>query len=218
MSSIYMGLTLPTTSVTLGPLWASEIVAAFNEVDAHDHTSNKGKQVPTSGLNINADLDFHYLSPINLLSAKFQSQPAALSGSSYVSSLSVVNGNLYFTNGAGTPVQVTSGGTVVSVPGTVNTFGLTSISGDTTIAAGDTFSIVLVTTTNNVNITLPSAAAVSAGRIYLIKDVSGNALAKPIVLTRDGSDTIDKQTTYSMSSQYGCTMITSDGISNWTIL
>ena len=54
-----MNLVLPDVGVEVGPLWATEQDNAFAAVDAHDHTSTKGKKVPTAGLNINDDLTFN---------------------------------------------------------------------------------------------------------------------------------------------------------------
>ena len=59
MATSFLNLTLPTVTVTLGPTWATQINAAFEVIDEHDHTSGKGVQIPTAGLNINDDLDFN---------------------------------------------------------------------------------------------------------------------------------------------------------------
>jgi hypothetical protein len=50
-----MTISLPTVGVTAGPTYASLVNAAFETVDAHDHTTGKGVQVPTAGININAN-------------------------------------------------------------------------------------------------------------------------------------------------------------------
>ena len=59
MSTTYMNLNLPTPTITLGPAWATQINTAIESIDSHDHTDNKGALIPTSALNINANLDFN---------------------------------------------------------------------------------------------------------------------------------------------------------------
>lgn len=65
-------------------------------------------------------------------------------------------------------------------------------------------------------VTLPSAAATLAGRIFRVKktDSSGNA----VTLTRAGSDTIDGATTYALSAQYKFIAVECDGVSAWWIV
>lgn len=106
-----MNMTLPTPSLTPGPTWADEVNAAFDVVDAHNHTSGSGVPVPTAGLDIDDDLS---LNENALLDADHlgMSQQSSTLGPSIVDSLYDVNGDLYFNNGAGTPVQVTTGNAV----------------------------------------------------------------------------------------------------------
>jgi hypothetical protein len=111
-----MGLVLPTVSVTPGPLYATENNTALTSIDSHDHTSGKGLQVPTAGLNINADLPFAGFNATALRSTRFNSQSATLATGSDLNCLYVVNGNLYYNNASGVAVQVTAG-TGVSVSG-----------------------------------------------------------------------------------------------------
>lgn len=54
-----MGLTIPTPGVTPGPTYATEISNDLVIIDAHNHTAGNGVQVPTAGLNINANLSFN---------------------------------------------------------------------------------------------------------------------------------------------------------------
>ena len=118
----YMNLLLPTVSVTLGPLYATEVNGAFLRVDAHDHTSGYGKPVPTGGLNINADLPFNDFSAVNMKSAGFaiQSPTVGPVGSVYFSGQ-----DFYVLDGTGTPIQITAAG-AVNVTGLGSWTGLTS--------------------------------------------------------------------------------------------
>ncbi len=214
----YMNLDLPVATVTLGPTWATQLNSAFDAVDAHDHTSSKGKQVPSAGININANLDLNIQSLVNALSLQFDSQSTTLSGTTYASSVYVTGGNLYFTNASGTPVQITSGGSIVSVPGTTIYFEAQAVAGDLVISSSDTFVVLSVNTAASRTITLPSASAVAAGRIYIIKDASGSANANAISIVPDGSDTLDGSASQSIDSSYGSLMLIGDGASNWQLV
>lgn len=62
--------------------------------------------------------------------------------------------------------------------------------------------------------TLPLANLYHENRIYTIKDVTGNAFTNNITIQRQGSDTIDGNTTYIINTNYGSAMFYSDG-TNW---
>jgi hypothetical protein len=214
----FMNLDLPTVSTTLGPEWASDLNEALEVIDAHDHTSEKGVPVPVAGLNIDEDLDFEEHRATNLLSTQYDSRASTLTGAANASSIYVVDGDLYYTNSAGTAVQITDGGSLLSTPGTVQTLEGTSAGGDLAIAAADTFVAVDVDTTATRTITLPLASAVSAGRLYLIKDVTGSATDNPITLAISGSDTIDGESSVSMESDFGCIWVRRSSATTWTII
>ena len=63
-------------------------------------------------------------------------------------------------------------------------------------------------------ITLPLASDVGSGYKFNIKLLTGYALTA----TRAGSDTIDGDPSYSISSQYGSITLVSDGSSNYYII
>lgn len=212
-----LSLNLPTVSVTLGPTWANQVNAAFEVIDAHDHTSGKGAQVPTAGLNINADLDFSSYRATTLMSTQFTSQASTLTGATNANSVYVSSGDLYFTNSAGSAIQLTSGGSIVSSPGNAQIFEYQGVSSDLIINSSDTFVYLAVDTTTTRNITLPAASAVTAGRIYVVKDVSGQSLDNNITLTAAGADNIDGASTQTLNSEYGSWTIVGDGSSNWYI-
>lgn len=211
----FMNLDLPVVTNTLGPEWATKLNAALDVVDAHDHTSGKGTQVPTAGLNINADLSINNNRVSDLLSTKYTSQASALSGASNVNSVSVSSGNLYYTNASGIAVQLTDGNSVVSSPSTFETLNFTNINSNLTILPSDTFVFIAVDTAASRTITLPLASSVSVGRVYAIKDSTGTANANPIILARQGSDLIDGDSSYNFDSNYGAVWVITDGVSNW---
>jgi hypothetical protein len=122
MTTPNMALTLPVVSQTPGPTWASEINADLSLIDSHNHTSGNGALVPVAGLDINADLslDTHALTDVTKV--------VLLNGASATNnSVYAVAGNLWWTNGGGTPVQITSGN-AVNVGMTGNIGGMTGSS------------------------------------------------------------------------------------------
>lgn len=214
----FMNLDLPTVSVTLGPEWASDLNAALEVVDSHDHTSGKGVRIPTAGLNINANLDFNEFKAYDLFSAQLKSQTVPLTGASNANSVSVSSGNLYFTNGSGTAIQLTSGGAPITTPGQVQTLEFLTVNGDLTIGSSDTTVFLSVDTTSSRTITLPLAAAVATGRIYAIKDATGNSNANPMTVATQGGDLLDDATSQVIDSDYGCIWVISNGANGYSIL
>lgn len=104
-----MGLTVPTPGVTTGPLYAQDINADLYLLDQHNHSPGKGVPVPTSGLNINADLTYNDFNATDLRSVALDSNISPLSLPGDVSCLYSVNGDLYYNDGAGSAVKITSG-------------------------------------------------------------------------------------------------------------
>jgi len=217
MATPNMILSLPTVSVTPGPLWSQIINTALETIDAHDHSSNKGARITPAGLNINDTLNIKNNIFYNFQAIRFQEQGAALSGSSNANALHSVNGNLYFTSGSGTAVQITSGGSIVSSPGSASIFETTAVSTDLTIGNSDTFVYLIIDTSASRDITLPLASGVSSGRIYILKDSTGTSEDNNITVNIQGSDTIDGQSSQILNSNYGSWTIIGDGTSKWYI-
>ena len=213
-----MNLTLPVPTVEIGPAWATELVTALNAIDAHDHTNGKGKLIPVSALNINADLNYFSFSATNLLSIKLVPQIAPLTGITNAASIYVVGGNLFYTNGSGSSVQLTNGAFLAPAPGSVNSLGLVTVTNDIVISPSDTFSLMSVDTSVPRSITLPSISVVAGGRLFAIKDSTGAAFSNPITLLTNGSDTIDGASSYIIQSGEGCIWVAADGSSNWEII
>ena len=104
----YMNLVLPTVSVTLGPLWATEVNSAFTLIDSHNHTTGAGNPLPLSSLLL-SDLDFDGFSINNLSSIGLATLTVA---PSILSSIYFKAGEFYIIDGSGNEVQITSGGAV----------------------------------------------------------------------------------------------------------
>jgi len=217
MSTTYMLLDLPTPSVTVGPTWAQDVNDAFDLVDAHDHSSGKGVKVKPNGMNINDDLDIQENQLENVEAVELVDLAVALSGASNANKIHAVGGDLYFTNSSGTAVQITDGGSIVSSPGSASIFETSAVSGDVTISPSDTFVYLIIDTSAARAITLPLASAVTAGRIYILKDATGQADTNAITIARAGSDTIDGDTSYVMDEEYGSRIVVSDGTSKWHV-
>lgn len=217
MATPNMLLSLPVVSVTVGPTWANNVNTAFDVIDAHDHSSDKGARITPAGLNINADLDISDQIFYNFKATRFQEQTAALSGSSNSNALYSVSGNLYFTSGAGTAIQLTNGGSIASTPGNASIFETVAVGANITIGNPDTYVYLIVDTTAARQITLPLASGVSAGRIYIIKDSLGGSEEYNITMLTQGSDVIDGAASQVLSSNYGSWTIVGDGIDKWYI-
>lgn len=105
----FMGLTLPTVGITLGPEWATELNAALVQVDAHNHTTGQGVPIPTNGISLNADLGFNGYNATLLRSTRYNSQASPLSAVTDIACLYVSGGNLFYNNLLGQQVQITQG-------------------------------------------------------------------------------------------------------------
>lgn len=217
MATTNLGMIIPVPTVTLGPAWASQLNAALEVIDSHDHSSGKGLRIPASGLNINNDLDIQNHKLYNLVQTQFSSQGAALTGGANANSVHVANGNLYFTNTSGTAVQITDGGGIVAPAGSAQVFEYQSVSSNLVISPASTFVYLAVDTSVARTISLPLANAVSTGRIYIVKDISGSAYTNNITVQCQGSDLLDNSASQDLQSDLGSWTIVCDGVSNWYI-
>jgi hypothetical protein len=129
--------------------------------------------------------------------------------------VSVSAGDLYFTNGSGISVQITSGGSIVATPGQVQTLEYTVVNTNLTISSSDTFVFLSVDTTSSRTITLPLASSVASGRIYYVKDATGNSNANVLTVDASGADLIDDAADLDIQSDYASVGFISDGVSNW---
>ncbi len=106
----YMSLLLPTVSSTIGPLYATENNNAFTTIDSHNHTSGQGVLVPTSGLNINADLSFASFNATALRSARLSTNASPLALVTDLGCLYRSGVDLWFNDGSGNQIQLTASG------------------------------------------------------------------------------------------------------------
>lgn len=124
MSTSLMGLQTSTPGVTNDLTAATNIETNWPLLDVHDHSSGKGAQVPTSGLNINANLTFGGYKAYNLLAAQFSNQSSSLTTATNKPCVYVLNGELRFIDNSGNDVLLTNSGSVAGTSGSIS--GLTA--------------------------------------------------------------------------------------------
>lgn len=137
MATPNMGLTLPTVGVTAGPQYATDINNALTIVDSHDHTPGSGSAIPSTGLNINADLSFQGNNATVLRSTRFSAQPSVINAATDLNCLSVSGVDLYYNDGNGNQIRITQSGGVAGSPGSIAS--LASPASATYVSASDKF-------------------------------------------------------------------------------
>lgn len=114
-----MNMPVPVVGVDPGPQWATDNNSCLTIIDAHDHTPGYGVQIPSDGLNINADLPMNSNDLVTVRTVSFDNQVAPL-GITVAGAVYQANGNLYYNNSAGTAVQITNGGSIVGTAGSIS--------------------------------------------------------------------------------------------------
>lgn len=179
MATPNMNLTLPTVGATVGPTWATQLNTAFTQVDAHTHVVGSGQGVPiaAAALSIDGDVPWNGNSILTLRSAQLNDLGTTNPGSGRIYNN---GGDLYFTNGAGSPIQITASGGVAGSPGNITGLaspasasyalgtGFVWQSAALTASIMDCGPILLRTTTASSNaVTLTPAAATTAYTLTL---------------------------------------------------
>lgn len=114
-----MNLDLPDVGTTAGPEYASKNNAAFDAVDTHDHTSGKGVQVPTAGINVNADFTFNSYNVEGIRTARLDNLTGTPTGVDDVRVIYAKSDELFYRDSAGQEIQITNNGFVNSGSGTI---------------------------------------------------------------------------------------------------
>ena len=120
-----MNLIVPTAGSEPGPTYALDINASLTILDGHNHSVGSGAQINPAGLNINSALTFNNNPATSLQYASLATQSASpgVLNSIYVKPGTEATpvADLWFTDGAGNNVQITSGGvvsaTIANIPG-----------------------------------------------------------------------------------------------------
>lgn len=131
-----MNLILPGVGQTLGPQYATDLNNSLTLVDQHNHTAGYGVPIPSSGLNINADLSINNNNLIDIKSLRMLPQ-SILAGPSDLDCLFVNGVDLYYNDGVGNHVRITQAGGVAGSPGSISN--LTSPASATYVAGTQTF-------------------------------------------------------------------------------
>lgn len=103
-----MNLIQPTIGFDSGLTWENAANANSGAIDQHNHASGNGVQIPSAGININSDFSFNNFSAVNLASSVYAAQTSLAT----LLATYVIGNDLYYNDGAGNTVQLTSGGTV----------------------------------------------------------------------------------------------------------
>lgn len=169
MATAYMNLTLPVVGPlgTQGPDWANQVNAALNQIDSHDHSSGKGKQITPSGININQtfSLNSNQLAEVASIALdNLGTQPTA------ANLIYEFGGELFYNDINGAQVQITSGGAInISSIGTITGDYSTSSADLTYIDAAKTFIFKQNATTT---------AEVNCGPIKIYRNTPGSPYAQ----------------------------------------
>ena len=170
-TTVYMNLALPVPGSTAGPTYASMLNAALTALDAHDHGPSKGVPVRASGLYVDSALGFGGFDATALRSTRFTSQAAPLSLPTDLSCLYASGGELYYNDGIGNQIQLTSGGAL-------NAASIGGIGGDYATSPGAS----LFYTSASSLFSHESAAGVKAnvahGPIFLYEPVASGKYAR----------------------------------------
>lgn len=115
-----LNMPIPVVGVDPGPDYANNINASLTTIDNHNHTLGRGLQIPTAGINIDGDLPLNGYSLNSILSLQLDPQGAPLEGvSPFLNAVYVAGVDLYYNDGDGNQVRITSGGNVAGASGTI---------------------------------------------------------------------------------------------------
>ena len=210
-----MGLTVPIPGQEPGPQYATDMSNNMSIIDGY------GLPVTPARLNINADLSVQSHNLTNLRSVRMVNEGGTLVGASDLNCLYVDNGNLYFNNAAGIPIEITVGNGTAPTPLSAFTIQLDNAATWTMIAA-DTYNIldVAYTTTGAATINLAASNSLASGRFLIIKDAAGNASTHNITINIAGGsgDLIDSLSSLVINSNFGAVILWTDANGNWYIL
>ena len=82
---------------------------------------------------------------------------------------------------------------------------------------GDSDCLIGCNHSSEITLTLPATSDVSIGRIYYIKDESGNANTNNIIIDGNASETIDGNANITIVGNYDCITLYCAGGGNWYV-
>jgi hypothetical protein len=168
----WMSLPNPVPSVDPGPDYASNLQACINGIDQHNHSPGSGQAITPNGLSINTDLTFLGNSATHLKASIYLAQ------SSFATLLStyVIGNDLYYNDGAGNVVQITSGGLVNATSSGIS-------SGTATAAFATGVLVVKSSSTSGANILMQSAVLTNNGNLTNQLTLSAPTLSTSVTQT-----------------------------------
>lgn len=111
-----MSLVIPIVGQEPGPQFATDVNSSLTIIDQHNHTPGYGVQIPPQGLNINSALTFNNNFATNLAGLTLIPQNSTPANNTVYE-----NGvDLYYRDGNGVAIPITSGGHVNSGAGSIN--------------------------------------------------------------------------------------------------
>lgn len=129
-NSSNMNLPIPGVGTEAGPDYAFDVNSSLTLIDQHDHSTGKGVQIKTAGLDIDQNLNFNSHSGFNLSALTLETQTSAPAIQSlYVKAAgtSPVINELWYIDSASQEVQITANGIVNVVASSIT--GLSYASG-----------------------------------------------------------------------------------------
>lgn len=115
-----MSLPVPQVGNEAGPQYATDVNDCLTLVDQHDHTPGYGVQIPTAGLNIDADLSINSNNLTLVRSLRFDPQVSPLALPADLGCLYEAGIDLYYNDGNGNQIQLTVNGGVAGSPGSIS--------------------------------------------------------------------------------------------------
>jgi hypothetical protein len=120
-----MNLIIPTAGSEAGPQYAIDVNNSLTSIDQHDHSTGKGVQIGTSGINIQTafSLNSNFLTSVAGVTFTTQSSVPSAGQTLYVKTGTESSPlpDLWYNDGTSAPIQLTSGGavnaTIASIPG-----------------------------------------------------------------------------------------------------
>ena len=173
-----MNLIVTQQGVTPGPTYASDIDSNNSTIDQHDHSSGKGVQVPSAGLNINGNVAWGGYNLTNAGTITLASLTAVGAGTLTIGAFTL-SGAI---TGAGNNVtglgNLAAGGTL-NITGNSTLGGTLAVTGATTLTGGIAGALVEVTAATALTLK-GNSASTSATAIILsnaVQQTSGKILS-----------------------------------------
>lgn len=135
-----MSLIVPVVSSEPSPTWASDVNASFSIIDQHNHSSGSGVQITQAGISLTGaastldSLSFNGSNAYAVRSVRFTAQASPLALATDLGCLYEAGVDLYYNDGSGNQVRITSGGSVAGATGTIT--GLPSGTASAAYSAG----------------------------------------------------------------------------------